>query len=165
MRVDPRSPLEAETVKPKLAPEVQESLEGRWEPLYRSQLHYLIAWSTRGRRAVLRDGQIQALQDLLRRTAEERGITLVESSIASDHVHLLIALQPTYSVASAIRELKGRTGISMLAQFPELRVRLRGNLLWDERYTVETVSAARVDRVRARLRALHGPDEELAVAS
>jgi hypothetical protein len=42
---------------------------------------------------------------------------------------------------------------------------LRGNLVWDERYAVETVSALRLERVRDRLRALHGPDEELAAAS
>lgn len=152
-------------MKLNLAPEVQESFEGRWEPLYRSQLHYLVAWTTRGRRAVLREPQVRALQELLQHTAEERGFSLVETSIASDHVHLLIALQPTHSIASAIRELKGKTGVALLAQFPELRVRLRGNLLWDERYSVETVSAARVERVRTRLRALHGPDEELAAAS
>jgi len=142
-----------------------QSLDRRWEPLYRSQLHYLIGWTTRGRRAVLREAQMRALERLVRRTAEERGITVVEVSVASDHVHLLIALRPTQSVASAIRELKGRTGIALLAEFPELRVRLRGHLLWDERYSVETVSSARIDRVRSRLRALHGPDEDLAVAS
>lgn len=149
----------------RLAPEVQASLEGRWEPLYRSQLHYLVAWTTRGRRAVLRDPQVRALQHLLQGTAEERGFSLVELSIAADRVHLMLALRPTHSVASAIRELKGKTAIALLAQFPELRVRLRGNLLWDERYAVETVSAARIDRERARLRALHGPEEELAEAS
>jgi hypothetical protein len=46
-----------------------------------------------------------------------------------------------------------------------VRVWLRGNLAWDERYAVETVSAVRVVRVRERLRALHNPDEGLARAS
>ena len=47
----------------------------------------------------------------------------------------------------------------------QLRAWLRGSTLWDERYTVETVSAIRVERVRDRLRALHAPDEELATGS
>ena len=38
------------------------------------------------------------------------------------------------SVASAVREMKGRTSVALMAQFPELRVWLRGNLVWDERY-------------------------------
>ena len=148
-----------------LAPEVRESLLGRWEPLSRSQLHYLVTWGTRGRRPVLRERHVRALEELLQQTCDDRGFALLETSAGPDHVHILVGLRPTQSVASVIRELKGRTGMALLDGFPELRVWLRGNLTWDERYAVETVSAARLDRVRARLRALHGPQEELAAAS
>ena len=75
---------------------------------------------------------------------------------------MLFGLRPTQSVATAVREIKGRTGMELLRQFPELRVWLRGNITWDERYAVETVSATRIDKVRERLRMLHGHDEELA---
>jgi REP-associated tyrosine transposase len=152
-------------VESQLAPELKESLLGRWEPLYRSQLHYLVTWSTRGRRPVLKERHVRTLERLIEQTCEERGFTLVETAASSDHVHVLFCLRPTHSVASAVRELKGRTGLALLAQFPELRVWLRGNLTWDERYAVETVSAARVDRVRDRLRSLHGGHEDLARAS
>ena len=148
-----------------MAPEVREALLGRWEPLYRSQLHYLVTWSTRGRRPVLKDRHVQSLQTLVRQACEERGFTLVEVTAAADHVHLLIGLKPVQSVATAVREIKGRLGIALLSQHPELRVWLRGNLVWDERYSVETVSAVRLERVRERLRALHGSADELAAAS
>ncbi len=149
----------------KLAPEVTDSLQGRWEPIYRSQLHYLITWSTRGRRPVLKERHITAAQNLIRRVCEERGFALLECWACADHIHVLVGLRPTHSVASVIREIKGRTGASLLARFPELRVWLRGNLIWDERYGVETLSAARLDRVRDRLRALHPANEDLAEAS
>ena len=149
----------------RLAPELKESLLGRWEPVYRSQLHYLVTWGTRGRRPVLRDRHVRALQRLVERTCEERGIALLETAASSDHVHVLIGLRPTHSVASAVREIKGRTGLALLSQFPELRVWLRGNLTWDERYSVETVSAVRLERVRERLRSLHSAHEILAQAS
>ena len=149
----------------KLAPELLETLDGRWEPIYRSQLHYLITWGTRGRKPVLRERHIRVLLSLIRQACEERSFTLLECAAAADHVHVLLGLRPTHSVASAVRELKGRTGVAMLTQFPELRVWLRGNLTWDERYSVETVSAVRLERVRERLRALHGSNEELARAS
>ena len=148
-----------------LAPEVKESLHRRWEPVYRSQLHYLVMWGTRSRRPVLRDRHIRELQRLIKQACDERGYTLLEAVASSDHVHVLLALRPTQSVASVVRELKGGTGMALLTQFPELRVWLRGNLTWDERYSVETISNQRVDRVRERLRALHGPPEELAAAS
>ena len=80
-------------------------------------------------------------------------------------MHVLFALRPAQSVASAVREIKGRTSVELIAQFPELRVWLRGNLVWDERYAVETVSATRLARVRDRLRNLHGGTDHLAQAS
>ena len=138
-----------------LAPEIEEALRGRWEPVYRSQLHYLVTWSTRGRRPVLRDRHVLALQKLIQQTASERDMSLLEVVAGADHVHVLFGLRPSQSVASAVRELKGRSSMALLAQFPELRVWLRGNLLWEERYTVETVSPLRVDKLRGRLSTIH----------
>lgn len=149
-----------------LAPEIEAALQGRWEPVYRSQLHYLVTWSTRGRRPVLRDRHIHALQQLIQQCAGERDMTLLEVVAGSDHAHVLFGLRPSHSVASAVREMKGRTGMDLLARFPELRVWLRGNLVWDERYAVETVSPMRLEAVRTRLRNMHSsPSEELAAAS
>jgi REP element-mobilizing transposase RayT len=155
-------------VNHELAPELNQALRGRWQPVYRSQLHYLVTWSTRGRRSVLKDRHIRAVQDLIRNACEERGHSLLDVAAGPDHVHVLMALRPSQSVASVVRELKGRTGLALLTQCPELRVWLGGNLAWDERYAVETVSAMRVERVRERLRALHGASdshEDLAAAS
>ncbi len=147
-----------------LTPEVEKSLLVRWEPVYRSQLHYLVTWGTRGRRSVLRGRHVDAIEAQLQAICAARGISLLEVAAASDHVHVLLALKPTQSIATVVRQLKGGTSISLLGQFPELRVWLRGNLMWDERYAVETVSGPRVDRLRTRLRALHGAPEELAAA-
>jgi REP element-mobilizing transposase RayT len=149
----------------RLTPEINEALHGRWEPIYRSQLHYVITWSTRGRRPVLRDRHIRALRDLIQQACDELGFALVEFAAAPEHVHLLLGLRATQSVASAVRQLKGSTGLDLLADFPELRVWLRGNLVWDEPYSVETVSAQRLDKIGDRLRSLHAPDHDLAAAS
>jgi putative transposase len=140
-----------------ITPPVQQALMQRWEPLYRSQLHYLVTWSTRGRRPVLKDRHIAAIHELVRSASEDRDFNLVEVVAGPDHVHVLFGLKPTQSVASAVRELKGRTTMTLLQRFPELRVWLRGNLVWDERYAVETVSPLRVDRMRERLQHTHRP--------
>jgi len=145
------------TVESHLSPPVQQALIKRWEPLYRSQLHFLVTWSTRGRRPVLKDRHIEAVHELVRSACEERGFSLVHVVAGHDHVHVLFGLKPAQSVASAVRELKGRTTLALLQRFPELRVWLRGNLVWDERYAVETVSPLRVDRMRERLTNVHRP--------
>jgi len=156
-------------VELELAPQVKQALEKDWEPMYRSQLHYLVTWNTRGRRPVLKERHAEALQSLVRQACEERDFELVEVVAGQDHIHVLFGLRPAQSVASAVREMKGRSSMALLAQFPELRVWLRGNLLWDERYMVETVSPLRVDRMRTRLSAVHrstfGDDGELFAAA
>lgn len=152
-------------MNPAMAPEVKAALLSRWEPVHRSQLHYLVTWYTRGRRPVLKDRHLETLGSMIESLCEERGITLLESSAAQDHVHALFALRPAQNVASAVRELKGRSGMALMARFPELRVWLGGNLMWDERYAVETVSPVRLEKVRARLRVLHTGDDLLAEAS
>ena len=138
-----------------LAPQVQQALAKDWEPLYRSQLHYLVTWSTRARRPVLKERHIEALKTLIRQACDEREIELVEVAAGQDHIHVLFGLRPAQSVASAVRELKGRTSLTLLQDHPELRVWLRGNLLWDERYMVETVSPLRVPKLRDRLANAH----------
>lgn len=138
-----------------LALPVQQALMQRWEPLYRSQLHYLVTWSTRGRRPVLKQRHIDAIHALVRTACDDRDFGLVEVVAGTDHVHVLFGLKPAQSVASAVRELKGRTTMALLEKFPELRVWLRGNLVWDERYAVETVSPLRVERVSDRLKSTH----------
>ena len=149
----------------RLGPEIAEALAGRWEPVYRSQLHYLVTWGTRGRRPVLKERHVRMLQDLIQQVCDERGFGLIEVAAGNDHVHLLVAIRPSQSIASVVRELKGLAAAALFTKFPELRVWLRGNLMWDERYSVETVSAVRVDRVQSRLRELHSTDEHLARAS
>ena len=137
------------------APELKNALLGRWEPVYRSRLQYLITWSTRGRKPVLRDRHTNTLAQLIPAICEERGVQLLDLAAGEDHVHALIALRPTQSVASVVREVKGRAGLELMVRHPELRVWLGGNLVWDERYAVETISATRTERVQTRLRALH----------
>ena len=147
-----------------LAPELNEALLGRWEPVYRSRLHYLVTWGTRGHRPVLKANHVRKLQEIIPRLCEERHVALLEVAAGADHVHLLFALRPSQSVASAVRDLKGRTAMTLLAEHPELRVWFGGNLIWDDRYDVETVSPARIERIRSRMRSVHGSDD-LAEAS
>src|SRR2546426_818086 len=107
--------MRSRSVEQSLAPEVMETLNGRWEPVYRSQLHYLVTWGTREHRAVLRDRHAHALTGFVEQVCEERGHTLLEVRAGADHVHLLMALRPTHSVSSVVRELKSRTGAGSTA--------------------------------------------------
>jgi len=152
-------------VSTKLAPRVKEALNERWEPVYRSRLHYLVTWSTRGSRPVLKERHARKLQDLIPQLCAERGIELLDVAVGQDHVRVLFGLKPSQSVATTVREIKSRGGLQLLADHPELRVWLGGNLIWDERYAVETVSPVRLPRIEQKLRNIHLSQEPLARAS
>ena len=148
----------------KLTPRVHEVLNRQWEPVYRSCLHYLVSWTTRGRKPVLRDRHVLRLRELIPSLCDERGIDVLEVAPNREGLQLLIGLRPTDSVATAVREIKSRAALEMLSLFPELRVWLGGNLLWEDRYAVETVSTVRLEEIRESLRNDRNP-EGLARAS
>ncbi|HET9326272.1 MAG TPA: IS200/IS605 family transposase [Candidatus Eisenbacteria bacterium] len=148
----------------KVAPPINEALHERWEPVYRSRLHYLVTWSTRGRRPILKERHARKVHELVAKVCDDRGFELLDVAVGQDHVHALFGLKPSQSVATAVREIKSRTGLALMSDHPELRVWLGGNLLWDERYAVETVSPIRLEHVQRKLRHLHGPPETLAEA-
>lgn len=152
-------------MKDELTPRVHEALNRQWEPVYRSCLHYLVGWSTRARKPVLRERHVAKLRELIPALCDERGIDVLEVSASRDRVQLLFGLRPTHSVATAVREIKSRAGLELLSLFPELRVWLGGNLMWDDRYSVETVSATRLEQARESLRFGRDPNEPLARAS
>jgi len=148
-----------------LAPDLEKSLLVRWEPIDRTQLHYLVTWGTRGRRPVLRGRHVEMIETSFRRIAAACSGAILEVAAGVDHVHVLLRMRATDSAVRVVRELKGRTAMELLERFPELRVWLRGNLLWDERYSLEVVAPSRLAAARARLRTLHSGTDELAAAS
>jgi REP element-mobilizing transposase RayT len=151
-------------VNTKVAPEINGALHERWEPVYRSRLHYLVTWSTRGRKPVLKERHARKVHELVAKVCEDRGYELLDVAVGQDHVHTLFGMKPSQSVATAVREIKSRTGLGLIADHPELRVWLGGHLLWDERYAVETVSPIRLEHIQRKLRHLHGDPESLAQA-
>ena len=148
----------------KVAPRISEALHRRWEPVYRSRLHYLVTWSTRGRKPVLKERHARKVHELVTKICQERGYELLDVAVGQDHVHALFGLKPSQSVATAVREIKSRSGLGLMSDHPELRVWLGAHVLWDERYAVETVSPVRLERVQQKLRHLHGASEPLAEA-
>jgi putative transposase len=60
-------------------------------------------------------------------------------AIQSDHVHMLIQLNPKDSVAYAVQMLKGGTSKVIRQEYPELKEFLWGDSFWSDGYFAETV--------------------------
>ena len=61
-----------------------------------------------------------------------------EFEIKEDHVHIMIQLPPTITVAKAVMFLKGGTSKVIRQEFPELKEFLWGDSLWQDGYFAET---------------------------
>lgn len=75
-----------------------------------------------------------------------------ECAILPDHVHMIIQIPPTETVARAVQILKGGSARVIRQEFPELEEFLRGDSLWADGYFSETVGRASESTMRAYVR-------------
>ena len=75
-----------------------------------------------------------------------------ELSIQEDHVHLIIQMKPTDTVAEVVQRLKGGTSRVIRKEYPELEEFLWGDSFWADGYFVETVGKVDEQIVRRYVR-------------
>ena len=76
----------------------------------------------------------------------ERGAKLTELETMPDHVHLLVGIDPQYSIHRLVKEIKGRSSRLLRDEFPRLRHRLP--TLWTNSYFVATVGGAPLEIIK-----------------
>jgi putative transposase len=101
---------------------------------------YHIVWCPKYRRKVLVDLVATRLEEIIRSTAAEKGVEIIEMEIIPDHVHLLCEVYPQYGVHLFVRLLKGRSSRLMRQEFNSLRT--RPPTLWTNSYFISTVGGA-----------------------
>ena len=131
---------------------VSDRLDARaWQPVCVARLHYHLTWSTRGKAPVLAGRRAVALRTILSELCAERGILLQAIAVTPSQVRLVVSLRPSQLAASIVRELKGRSALSLLRQCPDVRVALGGNLAWNDRYAMATVSPRQLPRLTEKV--------------
>jgi len=78
---------------------------------------------------------------------------LEELAIQPDHVHLLVQIQPKYSVSEVMKILKGGTSRLLRLEFPELAEFLWGESLWGDGYFAATVGVVEGSVITEYIRA------------
>ena len=115
---------------------------------YVYSIQYHIVWCVKYRYKLLY-GQIdQDLQNLIRKIAEDKGITIMEMESDKDHIHLLIDCKPQHYIPDIVKALKGVSARLMFKMHPELKKRLWGGHLWNPSYFVATVSENTEEQIR-----------------
>ena len=99
---------------------------------FRIELH--IVWVTKYRYKVLTGTIGTHTRDLLRRICSEERAEIISGSVSPDHVHLLVSIDPSVSVSTLLRQLKGKSSRLLQIEFPELEKRYWGQHLWARGY-------------------------------
>ena len=105
----------------------------RWE------CKYHVVWIPKCRRKVLFGQLRQYLGQIFRKLARNRESDILEGHLMPDHVHILIAIPPKYSVAQVIGFIKGKSAIHIARNYLGHRKNFTGQQFWARGYHVSTV--------------------------
>jgi putative transposase len=101
---------------------------------------YHVVWCPKYRRQVLVKGADIRLKAIIRDVCRERSAELIEVDVMSDHVHLLVEVDPQFGIHRLVKAIKGRSSRLLRQEFPQCRTRLPS--LWTNSYFVSTVGGA-----------------------
>lgn len=79
------------------------------------------------------------LIDIIKALCKYKGVEIIEGHRMPDHVHLLLAIPPKYSVSSLMGYLKGKSALMMFDQHANLKYKFGNRHFWAEGYYVSTV--------------------------
>ena len=100
---------------------------------------YHVIFIPKYRRKVLYGQLRRHLGEVFRRLARQKESEIEEGHMAADHVHMMIAIPPKYSVAQVIGFIKGKSAIHIARHFGEKRRNFVGHHFWARGYFVSTV--------------------------
>jgi putative transposase len=121
-----------------------------------SELVYHVVWATRDREPLINVEMEALLVPYIREKCRQLGYWLHAVGCVEDHVHLLLTLGPTDSVAEVVKRLKGSS-----SHFVNHEMVLSPVLYWQRGYGVLSLrkkDIATVARYIERQKEHHGPD-------
>ncbi len=106
--------------------------------------HYHCVFSTKERRPMITPALRERLWPYLGGIARQNKMTAVEIGGVEDHVHILLALPSTVSIAKAVQLIKGGSSKWVHDTFPEHRL-----FSWQTKYGAFCVSVSLLDKTIA----------------
>ena len=111
-----------------------------------SSLHHCV-FATKGREVLLTLDIRERLWSYLGGVARENGMKALAIGGVADHVHILLSVPATMSIAKAMQLLKGNSSKWIHETFPELR-----SFAWQGGYAAFSVGVSGIEETRAYIR-------------
>ncbi len=116
------------------------------------RLNYHLVWIPKFRKRVLRGKIAVKLRQLLYQACKINQWYASELSIQPDHIHMVVQIRPSESVADVVGRLKGGTSKVIRTEFPDLEEFIWGESFWADGYFAETIGQANEEIVRKYIR-------------
>ena len=76
---------------------------------------------------------------ILRMLCQRKGVEIIEAECCSDHVHMLVAIPPKYSVSLIVGYLKGKSSLMIFDRHANLKYKSGNRHFWCRGYYVDSV--------------------------
>ena len=76
---------------------------------------------------------------ILRKLCQQKSIEIIEAQACPDHIHMLISIQPKYSVSQIRGYLKGKSGLIIFDRHANLKYKYGNRHFWSRGCFVDTV--------------------------
>ena len=76
---------------------------------------------------------------ILRKLCEQKKVTIVEAQACPDHIHILVEIPPSLSVAQFVGFLKGKSSLMIFDRHANLKYKYGSRNFWCRDYYVDTV--------------------------
>lgn len=85
-------------------------------------------------------GKLKAeIGKILRELCERKGVEFIEAEAYPDHIHMLVSIPPSMSVADFMGYLKGKSALLIFDRYVNLKYRYGNCHFWCRGYYVDTV--------------------------
>ncbi len=91
------------------------------------------------RRKVIYNQIRSDLGEIFRKLCHYKGIEIIEGHLMPDHVHMLLAMPPKYSVSSVMGYLKGKSSLMVFDRHANMKYKFGNRKFWAEGHCVSTV--------------------------
>lgn len=104
---------------------------------WRCQYHIVFARKYR-RREVYE--KIKAdIGQILRKLCEQKGVEIIEAQACPDHIHMLVSIPPSLSIAQFMGYLKGKSSLMIFDRHANLKYKYGNRHFWCRGHYVDTV--------------------------
>jgi putative transposase len=100
---------------------------------------YHVVFAPKYRRQVIYGKIKNDIGRILRKLCEQKGIEILEATACSDHIHMVLAIPPKYSISSVMGYLKGKSSLMIFDRHANLKYKYGNRHFWCRGYYVDTV--------------------------